>query len=253
MLSFSEAQITAWLSPLLWPFFRVLALFMTAPVLSSRAVPMRLKIVLAFGVTLAAQAALAPRAAIALDAPEAPGVLLQQLVVGAAIGLAARIVVAAVEYAGELVGLQMGLGFAAFFEPSAGGQANAVSRYLGTLAALLFIVLNGHLLLVAAVIQSFQAFPVAPSPMAFLQAVPVQRWGAELFRLGLWFALPVLAMLLFTNLVMGVISRVAQQLNIFAIGFPVTLGVGLLGLLLTLPLLEQPFSEALAQMLDQLR
>lgn len=253
MLSFSEAQITAWLSPLLWPFFRVLALFMTAPVLSSRAVPLRLKIALAFGVTLAAQATLAPGATIALDAPEAAGVLLQQLVVGAAIGLAARIVVAGVEYAGELVGLQMGLGFAAFFEPSAGGQANAVSRYLGTLAALLFVVLNGHLLLVAAVVQSFQAFPVAPSPMAFLQAVPVHAWGAELFRLGLWIALPVLAMLLFTNLVMGVISRVAQQLNIFAIGFPVTLGVGLLGLLLTLPLLEQPFTQALAQMLGQLR
>lgn len=253
MPTFTEAQLTAWVAPLLWPFFRVLALFITAPILSSRALPMRLKIALAFLVALSAQAAPSPGEAVALDAPEAPAVLLQQIAVGASLGLAARIVVAAVEYAGELVGLQMGLGFAAFFDPASGGQSNAVSRFLGTMASLMFIALNGHLLLVAAVIQSFQAFPVAPSPMAFLQAVPVYAWGAELFRLGLWIAWPLLAMLLFTNLVMGVISRVAQQLNIFAIGFPITLGAGLIGLLLVLPLLDQPFASALERMLGQLR
>jgi len=113
--------------------------------------------------------------------------------------------------------------------------------------------MGGHLLVVAAVAQSFVAFPVGGDPFAFLRAVEPQRWGAEIFSLGLWIALPLVAMLLFTNLVLGVISRVAQQMNVFAIGFPVTLGVGLVGVLVTLPLLETPFTMALERMLANFR
>ena len=106
-----------------------------------------------------------------------------------------------------------------------------------------------HLLVIAAIVQSFAAFPVGGDPFAFLRSVEPQRWGAEIFNLGLWLALPLVAMLLFTNLVLGVIARVAQQMNIFAIGFPITLGVGLLGVLLTLPMMQAPFTMALEQML----
>ena len=109
--------------------------------------------------------------------------------------------------------------------------------------------INGHLLLIAAVVQSFQAFPVGAEPFAFLRAVQPQIWGAEIFRLGLWIALPMVAMLLFVNLVLGVISRVAQQMNIFAIGFPITVSVGLIGMLLTLPMMQMPFTMALERML----
>ena len=126
----------------------------------------------------------------------------------------------------------------------------AVSRFFGVSISWLFIVSGGHLLVIAAVVQSFSAFPVASAePFAFLRAVEPQRWGAEIFSLGLWIALPLVAMLLFTNLVLGVISRVAQQMNVFAIGFPITLGVGLIGVLLTLPLMEMPFTMALERML----
>jgi len=115
----------------------------------------------------------------------------------------------------------------------------------------LFIVINGHLMLIAAVVQSFQAFPVGPEPFAFLRSLQPQVWGAEIFRLGLWIALPLTGMLLFTNLVLGIISRVAQQMNIFAIGFPITLAVGLMGVLLTLPMMQVPFTMALERMLSQ--
>jgi flagellar biosynthetic protein FliR len=115
--------------------------------------------------------------------------------------------------------------------------------------AWLFIVTGGHLMLIAAVVQSFTAFPVSAEPFAFLRAVEPHRWGAEIFSLGLWIALPMVAMLLFTNLVLGVISRVAQQMNIFAIGFPITLGVGLIGVMLTLPMMQVPFTMALEKML----
>ena len=175
--------------------------------------------------------------------------VLQQVLVGVSLGFAVRIVFTAVEFAGELVGLQMGMNFATFFSPMSGGEQTTVSRFYGISIAWLFIVSGGHLLVIAAVVQSFTAFPVASDPFAFLRQVEPQRWGAEVFRLGLWIALPLVAMLLFANLVLGVISRVAQQMNVFAIGFPITLGVGLVGVLVTLPLMETPFTMALERML----
>ena len=179
--------------------------------------------------------------------------VVQQLVIGLSLGFAVRLVFAAVEFAGELIGLQMGLNFAGFFDPATGGEATAVSRFFGIIVSWLFIVVNGHLLVVAALVQSFSAFPIAPEPFAFLHQVQPQRWGAEIFSTGLWIALPLVTMLLFENLVLGAISRVAPQINIFAIGFPVTLGVGLLGLLLTLPALNAPFTMTLERLLEQFR
>lgn len=251
MLTFSEAQVVAWLTPLLWPFLRALALFTTVPVLSRRNVPMRVRVALAFLITVCAQASLPPMPVVALDSPVAVLLVVQQLLVGVTLGFAARIVFAAIEFAGELVGLQMGLNYAGFFDPASGGQGTAVGRFFGTTVAWLFIVINGHLLIIMALVQSFHAFPVAPEPFAFLRALQPQVWGAEVFKLGLWIALPILTMLLFVNLVLGIISRVSQQMNIFAIGFPVTLAVGLLGMLLTLPMMQSPFTMVLEQMLAQ--
>jgi flagellar biosynthetic protein FliR len=253
VLTFTEADVLAWLTPLLWPFLRVVALFSALPVLAQRTVPARVRIGLAFFVALCAQASLPPVAPIALDSSAAVLAVLQQVLIGVSLGFAVRIVFAAVEFAGELVGLQMGMNFATFFNPMSGGEQTAVSRFYGVTIAWLFIVMGGHLLVVAAVAQSFVAFPVGGDPFAFLRAVEPQRWGTEIFSLGLWIALPLVAMLLFANLVLGVISRVAQQMNVFAIGFPVTLGVGLVGVLVTLPLLETPFTMALERMLANFR
>ena len=249
MLTFNDAQLAAWLSPFLWPFLRVLALFTSAPVLGMRGVPVRVKVALAFMVTLAAQPSLPAAPTIPLDSAAAFGVVVQQLLVGISLGFAARLVMAAIEFAGELIGLQMGLNFAAFFDPVSATQSTAVSRFFGTSAAWLFVVMNGHLLLTAAVIESLRVFPIGAEPLALLATVQPQTWGAELFRLGLWIALPIVTMLMFVNLVMGVVSRVASQLNIFAVGFPLTLGVGLIGITLTLPMMEVPFTMALERLL----
>ena len=249
MLTFSEAQLMAWITPLLWPFIRVLALFTTAPVLSQRNVPLRARVGLAFLITVCAQASMPEMPTIALDSSQAFLVVLQQVLIGVTLGFAARIVFAAIEFAGELVGLQMGLNYAGFFDPTSGSQGNAVGSFFGITVSWLFIIINGHLLLIMALVQSFNAFPVSPEPFAFLRALQPQVWGAEVFKLGLWIALPMITMLLFVNLVLGVISRVSQQMNIFAIGFPVTLSVGLLGVLLTLPMMQAPFTMALEQML----
>ncbi|MBI3157343.1 MAG: flagellar biosynthetic protein FliR [Burkholderiales bacterium] len=253
MIEFSEAQLLGWIVPLLWPFLRMLALLSALPVLGTRTVPMRVRVALAAFIALAAQPALPPMPVVALDTPLAFALVLQQVLVGLAIGFAARVVFAAVEYAGEFVGLQMGLNFAGFFDPVSAAAGTATGRLYGTMVAWLFVVVDGHLLVIAALAQSFETFAVGPQPLDFLRHARPHEWGAELFRVGLWVALPVLTMLLFVNLVLGLISRIAPQINIFAVGFPVTLAVGLLGMLATLPLLAQPFTLTLQRLLEQLR
>ena len=152
MITFSEAQIMAWLSPILWPFLRVLALFSVAPVFSMRVIPMRVKIGLAFLVALCAQGVLGDQPVISVNGREALGAVAQQVAVGLAIGFSVRLVFAAVELAGEIIGLQMGLNFASFFDPSSNAQISAVARFFGHMAMLLFVVINGHLLILMAVV-----------------------------------------------------------------------------------------------------
>ena len=251
MLSLNEAQIMAWLTPVLWPFLRVLALFSAMPVLGQRNVPIRVRIALSFFIALGAAATVPASAAanVPLDSPAAILLVVQQLLIGLSLGFAVRIIFTAIEFAGEVVGLQMGLNFAGFFDPATAQQATATSSFFSTMVGFLFIAMNGHLLVIEAIVQSLVAFPVSAEPFAFLHAVRPETWGTEIFRLGLWIALPLIAMLLFINMMLGIIARVAPQLSIFSIGFPVTLGVGLIGVMFTLPLLQGPFVAALEQML----
>ncbi|QPN30174.1 flagellar biosynthetic protein FliR [Diaphorobacter sp. JS3051] len=250
MITFTEAQIMAWLSPVLWPFLRVLALFTSAPVFSMRVIPVRTRIGLAFLVAVCAQAVLPEQPVISLNSREAAGAVVQQVGIGLAMGFAVRLVFAAVELAGEIIGLQMGLNFASFFDPTSNAQVSAVARFFGNISMLLFVVINGHLMVLMAVVKSFDSFPVGGN---FLQAIGQMRLhelGASLFSSALWIALPMIALLLFVNLTLGIISRVAPQMNIYAVGFPVTLTVGMLGITATLPMLEQPMLALLQQSIE---
>jgi len=250
MISVTEAQLLAWITPLLWPLIRALALLTSLPVFSQRSVPMRVKVALAFFISLSAQASLPEMPVVAMDSAAAFGLVLQQVLIGIALGFSVRLVFAAVELAGEVIGLQMGLNFAGFFDPATASTGTASSRFFGTMVAFLFIIVNGHLAILTVLVKSFEMFPVGEEPFAFLWRTQPQTWGAEIFSLGLWIAMPLVGMLMFVNLMLGVISRVAPQINIFAIGFPITLGVGLLGMLLTLPLMQQPFTMALERMMS---
>lgn len=250
MITFSEAQLVAWLSPILWPFLRVLAVFSVAPLFSMRVIPMRAKIGLAFLVALSAQGLLADQPVIALNGPGALGAVVQQVAVGVAIGFAVRLVFASVELAGEVIGLQMGLNFASFFDPASNAQVSAVARFFGHIAMLLFVVTNGHLMVLMAVVKSFDRFPADGHFMQALTQMRLHELGASLFSSALWIALPLVALLLFANLTMGIISRVAPQMNIYAVGFPVTLTVGLLGIAATLPMLEQPVLTLMQRAID---
>lgn len=240
----------AWVSPILWPFLRVLAVFTAAPMFSQRAIPLRTKVGLAFLVALSAQASLSGQPVVSMNSPEALGTALQQVAVGVAIGFAVRVVFAAVELAGELVGLQMGLNFAAFFDPASNAQVSAVSRFFGNMAVLLFVVVNGHLMVLMAVIRSFESFPVDGRFVDVVSRLRLHELGADLFASALWMALPMVALLLFVNLALGIVSRIAPQMNIYAIGFPVTLVMGLVGMVATLPMLDQPMLALMDRMIS---
>jgi flagellar biosynthetic protein FliR len=235
------------MSPIFWPFLRTLAVFTSAPIFSSRAFPLRAKIALAFLVALSMQATLPAMPVIGFNDIAALGVAVQQVVIGLSIGFAIRVVFATAELAGEVVGFQMGLNFAAFFDPAMNGQSSAVARFFTYITYLLFVVLNGHVMVLMAVDKSFRNFPVDQRFLDALAKLRLYEMGSALFASALWMAMPMIGMLMFTNVALGIISRVSPQLNIFAVGFPITLLVGLLGIAFTLPMLEQPYIALMEQ------
>ena len=250
MVSISEAELTALIAPLFWPFIRILAVFTSAPVFSARVFPTRARIALAFFVALAAQPGLPEVTPVGFNDPQALGFLIQQVGIGLAIGFAVRLVFSAVELAGEVIGFQMGLNFASFFDPTMNAQSSAVARFFGQITSLLFVVMNGHLMVLMAVNRSFKAFPLDQNFLRALDQMKLYKLGADIFASALWMALPMIGMLMFVNLAMGIISRVAPQINIFAVGFPVTLAVGLVGIAFTLPMLDQPFIALMGRVID---
>lgn len=250
LITFTETQLTTWLSPLLWPFLRTLAVFSSAPLLSSRAFPVRARVALSFFVALAAQPSLEGQTVISITSSSAIGAVLQQVGVGLAIGFAIRVVFSAFELAGELIGFQMGLNFASFFDPSLNAQTSAVAKFFGQMATFLFIVMNAHLMVLMAVINSFTAFPVDQNFLQAIQYMKLYRLGSSIFASGLWIAMPLIGMMMFANFALGIVSRVAPQMNIYAIGFPITLTVGMVGIASTLPMLDKPFMALLTQAID---
>jgi flagellar biosynthetic protein FliR len=101
-----------------------------------------------------------------------------------------------------------------------------------------------------AVIKSFEVFPVGQNFLEALSLMKLYTLGKDLFATALWIALPVLGMLMFANLALGIVSRVAQQMNIYAVGFPITLAVGLIGIATSLPMLDQPFMALMERTID---
>jgi flagellar biosynthetic protein FliR len=250
VISLTESQLMAWLTPILWPFLRVLAVFTSAPIFSSRAFPVRARIALALLIAFAAQPSLPNQPLINLNGAEAWGAVMQQVGIGLTIGFVVRLVFASFELAGEVVGFQMGLNFASFFDPSMNAQSSAAARFFGYMASLLFVVLNGHLLVLMVVIRSFEVFPVNQNFLEALSLMKLYSLGGELFASGFWIALPIVGMLMFANLALGIVSRVAPQMNIYSVGFPITLAVGLIGMTVTLPMLDRPFLALMERVVD---
>jgi flagellar biosynthetic protein FliR len=243
MITLSSVEINTWIAALLWPLSRILGLIAAAPLFGNPGVPVRVKVGLALllamiiGPTIPALPGADPMSMAGLL------ILIQEMLIGLGIGFSIRIVFAAVEMAGEISSLTMGLGFATFFDPQTRGRSSAISQFLSLLATLAFLSVNGHLVLLSALAESFISLPISASPINGNGFLQLANWGGRIFSAGLQLSLPIVAALLITNVALGVLTRAAPQLNLFGIGFPITLGVGLTVIGMTLPFLSTPLQN----------
>jgi len=248
-LAVSIPELNGWAGAFLWPFIRIAALFSVAPLFGSRTVPVRMRVGAAAVITLA----LAPSlpAPPALDVLSARGVLAvaSELLIGLAMGFALQLVFAALQIAGELVATTMGLSMAQMTDPVNGSQVPVLGQLFFMIGMLLFLSLDGHLALVAVLARSFATLPIGGPGFAGAELWAMLDFAGLMFSGALEVALPAVTALLAANLMLGVITRSAPQLNLFSFGLPITTALGLALLLIALPALAPAVSGALEAVL----
>lgn len=251
ILALDVAQLEAWLAQYAWPFLRIGAFMLAAPVLGTQLVPVRIRLMLA----LLATFAIAPAGtALPLSLSAQVVVLaLQQLLIGFSLAFFLQLLIHMFVMAGQMMAMKMGLGFASMVDPANGVMVTVVSQFYLMLATLLFLAVDGHLSMLEVLAESFWTLPIGTGlPVSgFYQ---LAQWGSWLFGGALLMALPAVTSLLVVNCCLGVVTRAAPQLNIFVIGFPMMMILGLLiiwaSLAGVLPQFELFTAEALAAMRD---
>ncbi|MGN2254666.1 flagellar biosynthetic protein FliR [Frateuria sp. GZRe12] len=239
MTTVDLAQLENWLGGLLWALGRVGGLCLIAPVLGSGVIPARIRVGLVVMLTLV----LAPLAPAAVDPLSAAGVatMVSQILIGASVGFVLKLVFEAVAFGGELVGQGMSLGFAEVVNPGGGGSTPVLSQFYMVLVTLLFLALNGHLRLIQLLADSFQTLPPGPVAINAEGLHAVVLFGTHLFAGAVRVALPAVTALLVVNIGFAAISRAAPSMNLFAVGFPITLCLGSIALWLGLRALPGAF------------
>jgi len=247
MITVTSAELQTWIASFIWPLTRILGLISVAPVFGNNSVPARLKISL--GMLLAILIAPGVPAIPAMDPMSLAGllILVQQFVIGLAMGFAMRIVLAGVEMAGEITSMTMGLGFATFYDPQTRARTSVISQFLALLMMMIYLATNLHLVLLATLAESFTLLPISDAPLSGDGFRQVAIWGGRIFSAGVQLSLPIVAALLVTNIALGVLTRAAPQLNVFGIGFPITIGIGFVMIALCLPYLATPMVRLLEE------
>ena len=246
---YTSAEMIQWLNSMFWPFVRVTAMMTIAPVFGGNLVPMRIKLVLALLITWVMLPLLPPVPAIEPFSALSVLITLQQMIIGMAIGFALQLIVAALIVGGQTVAMGMGLGFASMVDPQNGVQVPVIGQYYVVVATLLFLAMNGHLALLGVLADSFHSLPIGGAGLGRETLLEVAHWGTRLFAGGVLVALPAVSAILLANLAFGVVSRAAPQLNIFGVGFPVTLTLGFVVLMITLPGLFPQMSNLMTEAL----
>jgi len=247
LITLTSNQLALWLAQLFWPFVRIGACLMVAPAFATQSVPPQIRIVLAGAIALLV-APLAPAPAQVTPFSFAGAMItLQQLVIGAALGFALQLIFDAVTMGGQLLANSMGLSFAFNIDPEHGAQTPALGQLYMVLVTLTFLALDGHLRVLEVLVQGFRTLPVGDSGLSPQGLWQLIGWGSEIFRGALAIALPGVTALLIVNLAFGMVSRAAPALNLFAVGFPVSLVCGLLFVLAGLPLLQSSFVRLLEE------
>lgn len=248
-MELTTAQLSALLGGYLWPLLRVSAMAMVAPLFGAGTTPVRVRLSVALAVTWAIRPLLP--AAPAVDPLSAAGILIavHQLLLGVATGFIFQLVFGALVLGAQTIAMTMGLGFAQFIDPQ-GEPTVVVGTFYSLLGMLLFVSLNGHLVLIQVIAESFRTLPVGTSGISRDSLVQLALWGGRMFAGGLLIALPAVLAITMINVGFGVVARAAPQVNIFGVLFPATMAAGFAVMLLTLPSLLPRFTALVMEGFD---
>ena len=244
-MNFTEAQLIEQVASFLWPLLRISAMFVTVPVFSLRAVPARVRLMLSVALTFVVMPLLPPVPAIEPFSLQGFWAAIAQVMIGLSTGFIVQLVFAAITFAGQGVALSMGLGFASMVDPQNGQQVPVVAQFYVITSTLVFLGLDAHLLLINMLLDSFTSLPIGVDGLSKADIWSIIAWSSRVFADGLLLAMPIIVSLLLVNISFGVAARAAPQLNIFSVGFPVTLMLGIVLIWLTLPVLLEQFTGIL--------
>jgi flagellar biosynthetic protein FliR len=232
---------------------RVSAMFASAPVIGSNAVPVRVRVGLAVVVTLSSVAMVAG------DGPRVPddvwgyaALAVKELVIGVAIGLVAQMLFAAVQMAGSFIDTTTGFAMAQMIDPVNNGNVTVLGRAYSLIATTLWVAMGGHLLLMQGIVASFVLLPPTEQPNLAAVVEGVMMRADDLFIISLQIAAPLMAALVITDVALGIMSRAAPQMNVFMVGMPLKVGVALLGTALLLPTFATYFEGVSTTMIEDL-
>ena len=249
---FQLNEIIASLEQFILPFTRIAALFSVAPVLSSPFLPIRIKIAIAFILTLFIVPNLNNTTTVELFSSVGFMQIGIQLLIGLLMGFILRLVFSALTIAGENIAVTMGLGFAQITDPVNGVTVPIISQFLTISATLIFLALDGHLALINMLFESFTFIPVGYDFDYQVALWDVVSWGSNMFVGALMVAIPAVTALLIANSALALMTRAAPQLNIFSVGFPITIMIGLAVIALTLPSIAVVFQNLLSDAFEQM-
>ncbi len=242
----SGAELSALVGTFFWPFVRIGAMFLAAPILGTRMVPVRVRIIVATTLTLLVAPALPDMPVVDVFSVSGLLIVLQQVLIGITMGFVLQMVFSALVMAGEQMAFSMGLGFASMIDPQNGVSVPVISQFLTVVATLLYLAMDGHAVLIEVLTDSFYTLPIAPLGLERDGFWTVISWGSAMFVNAVRIALPVVSTLMLIYLALGVMTRAAPQLNIFSVGFPLTMLMGFVTILIFMRFLLPMFDRVLS-------
>lgn len=252
MLAITVNEIVQMVQMWLWPFFRITGLLMTAPIIGTRSVPVRVRISIAVVITMVIVPIIPPVPQIDPISLKGTLISIQQVIIGIGMGLSIRVIFIALELAGQAIGQLMGLMLASMVDPLNGNQVPIIGQFYLLLASLLFLVVDGHLMMIRVLAESFISMPIATTGLSKNGAWEVLMWTGRIINTAVVIALPALVSLLIVNLSFGVMTRSAPSLNIFAVGFPVMIILGVIIIFVSLnsfiPHMMNMFEDGISMM-----
>lgn len=246
MINVSADMLMRWLGEYLWPFLRIGSCLMVAPVFGTQSVPARARLVIAASITVLLAPLIKSPTSIDMFSGTSLVITVQQMIIGIALGFAVQIIFDAVGVGGQLLANSMGLSFALNVDPLHGTSTPVLGQFYMIIATLTFLALNGHLILIESLLQSFTLLPIGTTGLGSDGLWMLVNFGSTLFSGALMIALPGIAAMLIVNFGFGIMSRAAPTLNLFAVGFPATLALGLIIVLLGLPAMQSGFIRMLS-------